>query len=171
MATGLETTDALMFSSKASQNGATQLVHLRRGKSVEIWKCTTWFIHSLGSLLILCKKIMHCILHLKQRVVRTHLNWGNLLTTPLILKLLVFDIIHWKLDLELQNVDYSRCSIQPGSWTIVCIFRVIQYQRMLGTLSQCEFSMGKTLLVYDMNLKEMENYEKDYKDIGKYHCF
>ncbi|XP_068058255.1 THO complex subunit 7 homolog [Anomalospiza imberbis] len=40
-----------------------------------------------------------------------------------------------------------------------------QYQRMLSTLSQCEFSMGKTLLVYDMNLREMENYEKIYKDI------
>uniref|UniRef100_A0A8C9FY86 THO complex 7 n=1 Tax=Pavo cristatus TaxID=9049 RepID=A0A8C9FY86_PAVCR len=36
---------------------------------------------------------------------------------------------------------------------------------MLSTLSQCEFSMGKTLLVYDMNLREMENYEKIYKDI------
>lgn len=35
------------------------------------------------------------------------------------------------------------------------------------TLSQCEFSMGKTLLVYDMNLREMENYEKIYKEIGK----
>nr|ADO27990.1 tho complex subunit 7-like protein [Ictalurus furcatus] len=40
-----------------------------------------------------------------------------------------------------------------------------QYQRMLGSLSQCEFSMGKTLLVYDMNLKEMENYETIYADI------
>ncbi|KAG7319229.1 hypothetical protein KOW79_017703 [Hemibagrus wyckioides] len=40
-----------------------------------------------------------------------------------------------------------------------------QYQRMLGTLSQCEFSMGKTLLVYNMNLMEMENYEKIYTDI------
>ncbi|XP_054977983.1 THO complex subunit 7 homolog [Sorex araneus] len=40
-----------------------------------------------------------------------------------------------------------------------------QYQRMLSTLSQCEFSMGKTLLVYDMNLREMENYEKIYKEI------
>lgn len=28
--------------------------------------------------------------------------------------------------------------------------------------------MGKTLLVYDMNLREMENYEKIYKDIGNY---
>ncbi|CAH2312989.1 THO complex subunit 7 [Pelobates cultripes] len=40
-----------------------------------------------------------------------------------------------------------------------------QYQRMLSTLSQCEFSMGKTLLVHDMNLREMENYEKIYNDI------
>ncbi|NXY20657.1 THOC7 protein, partial [Atrichornis clamosus] len=44
----------------------------------------------------------------------------------------------------------------------------LQYQRMLSTLSQCEFSMGKTLLVYDMNLREMENYEKIYKDIVQY---
>lgn len=27
--------------------------------------------------------------------------------------------------------------------------------------------MGKTLLVYNMNLKEMENYEEIYADIGK----
>ncbi|XP_043933926.1 THO complex subunit 7 homolog isoform X3 [Protopterus annectens] len=39
-----------------------------------------------------------------------------------------------------------------------------QYERMLGILAQCEFSMGKTLLVYDMNLREMENYEKIYKE-------
>ncbi|XP_053325333.1 THO complex subunit 7 homolog [Spea bombifrons] len=42
-----------------------------------------------------------------------------------------------------------------------------QYQRMLSTLSQCEFSMGKTLLVHDMNLREMDNYEKIYTDIEK----
>ncbi|XP_048879680.1 THO complex subunit 7 homolog isoform X3 [Brienomyrus brachyistius] len=36
---------------------------------------------------------------------------------------------------------------------------------MLGTLAQCEFSMGKTVLVYNMNLREMENYEKIYADI------
>ncbi|XP_075039466.1 THO complex subunit 7 isoform X1 [Mixophyes fleayi] len=41
-----------------------------------------------------------------------------------------------------------------------------QYQRMLSTLSQCSFSMGKTLLVHDMNLREMENYEKIYNDIA-----
>ncbi|NXR52113.1 THOC7 protein, partial [Hippolais icterina] len=46
-----------------------------------------------------------------------------------------------------------------------------QYQRMLSTLSQCEFSMGKTLLVYDMNLREMENYEKIYKDIAFFFFF
>ncbi|KAG7999385.1 THO complex subunit 7-like protein, partial [Nibea albiflora] len=40
-----------------------------------------------------------------------------------------------------------------------------QYQRMLGTLAQCEFSMGKTLMVYDMNLREMENYETIYTNI------
>lgn len=34
-------------------------------------------------------------------------------------------------------------------------------------MAQCEFSMGKTLLVYDMNLREMENYEKIYTDIGE----
>uniref|UniRef100_A0A670K0Q0 THO complex subunit 7 homolog n=1 Tax=Podarcis muralis TaxID=64176 RepID=A0A670K0Q0_PODMU len=39
-----------------------------------------------------------------------------------------------------------------------------QYQCMLSTLSQCEFSMGKTLLVYEMNLRNMENYEKIYND-------
>ncbi|XP_008318588.1 THO complex subunit 7 homolog [Cynoglossus semilaevis] len=38
-------------------------------------------------------------------------------------------------------------------------------QKMLSTLAQCEFSMGKTLMVYDMNLREMENYEKIYKNI------
>ncbi|XP_056590466.1 THO complex subunit 7 homolog [Triplophysa dalaica] len=42
-----------------------------------------------------------------------------------------------------------------------------QYQRMLGSLAQCEFSMGKTLLVYNMNLKEMDNYEAIYGDIEK----
>lgn len=42
---------------------------------------------------------------------------------------------------------------------------------MLGTLAQCEFSMGKTLMVYDMNLREMENYEKIYTNIGKIGIF
>ncbi|XP_063070999.1 THO complex subunit 7 homolog isoform X1 [Engraulis encrasicolus] len=41
----------------------------------------------------------------------------------------------------------------------------LQYQRMIGTLTQCDFSMAKTLQVYDMNLKEMGNYEQIYRDI------
>ncbi|XP_069493740.1 THO complex subunit 7 homolog [Ambystoma mexicanum] len=40
-----------------------------------------------------------------------------------------------------------------------------QYQLMLSMLSQCEFSMGKALLVYDMNLREMTNYKQMYTDI------
>uniref|UniRef100_A0AAQ4PIW4 THO complex 7 n=1 Tax=Gasterosteus aculeatus aculeatus TaxID=481459 RepID=A0AAQ4PIW4_GASAC len=47
----------------------------------------------------------------------------------------------------------------------VTVFRFTQYQRMMGILAQCEFSMGKTLMVYDMNLREMENYEKIYTNI------
>ncbi|XP_062959498.1 THO complex subunit 7 homolog isoform X2 [Cynocephalus volans] len=50
---------------------------------------------------------------------------------------------------------------------LVRSFITCQYQRMLGTLSQCEFSMDKTLLVYDMNLREMENYENIYKEIER----
>ncbi|XP_077983819.1 THO complex subunit 7 homolog [Glandiceps talaboti] len=41
------------------------------------------------------------------------------------------------------------------------------YKRMLSTLAQCEFSMAKTQMVYDMNLKEMTKYEQIYKDIEK----
>ncbi|XP_032809917.1 THO complex subunit 7 [Petromyzon marinus] len=40
-----------------------------------------------------------------------------------------------------------------------------QYQRMVGALAQCEFSMGKTVLVHNMNLREMNNYGKIYKHI------
>lgn len=47
--------------------------------------------------------------------------------------------------------------------------RFTQYQRMLSNLAQCEFSMGKTLMVYDMNLREMENYETIYNNIGRAH--
>uniref|UniRef100_A0A8B9RWA1 THO complex 7 n=4 Tax=Neoaves TaxID=3078114 RepID=A0A8B9RWA1_9AVES len=69
----------------------------------------------------------------------------------------------------LWEADLTRCCRRPaGSGTRRHggrDRRYSQYQRMLSTLSQCEFSMGKTLLVYDMNLREMENYEKIYKDI------
>lgn len=64
----------------------------------------------------------------------------------------------------IQNLRFGA-----GPWVInhfLILFRFTQYQRMLGTLSQCEFSMGKTLMVYDMNLREMENYEKIYTNIG-----
>lgn len=47
------------------------------------------------------------------------------------------------------------------------MYSFTQYQRMLSTLAQCEFSLGKTLMVYDMNLREMENYEKIYTNIGR----
>ncbi|XP_057394621.1 THO complex subunit 7 homolog [Balaenoptera acutorostrata] len=40
-----------------------------------------------------------------------------------------------------------------------------QYQHMLITLYQCELSMGKASMMYDMNLREVENYEKTYKEI------
>ena len=35
------------------------------------------------------------------------------------------------------------------------------------SLSQCEFSIGKTLQVYEMNQREMKNYKKLYEEIGK----
>ena len=38
---------------------------------------------------------------------------------------------------------------------------------MLITLSQCDFNMGKTLQVYEMNEHEKKNYKKLYEDIGK----
>lgn len=52
-------------------------------------------------------------------------------------------------------------------YILLLLFRFTQYQRMLSTLAQCEFSLGKTLMVYDMNLREMENYEKIYTNIGR----
>ncbi|CAI8016055.1 THO complex subunit 7 homolog [Geodia barretti] len=41
------------------------------------------------------------------------------------------------------------------------------YQKMLFTLSQCEFSFTKTQLVMDMNRREMERYEEVYSEIGQ----
>ncbi|XP_040859723.1 THO complex subunit 7 homolog [Ochotona curzoniae] len=40
-----------------------------------------------------------------------------------------------------------------------------QYQRLLGTLAQCEFSMGKALLVHGMNRRERDNYDRIYREI------
>ncbi|KAJ7415435.1 THO complex subunit 7 like protein [Pitangus sulphuratus] len=70
---------------------------------------------------------------------------------------------------DLYNTSITRFSTAQASKSVDKSLKIntcySQYQRMLSTLSQCEFSMGKTLLVYDMNLREMENYEKIYKDI------
>lgn len=41
----------------------------------------------------------------------------------------------------------------------------VPYQQMLATVSQCEFAMGKALLVYNMNLRETLSYEQMYADM------
>ena len=41
------------------------------------------------------------------------------------------------------------------------------YQKMLVQLAQCEFAIGKTQTVFEMNELETENYEKIYREIGK----
>lgn len=69
---------------------------------------------------------------------------------------------------QLNNSVRTLFSLRFLFLLFLSLVRYSQYQRMLSTLSQCEFSMGKTLLVYDMNLREMENYEKIYKEIGKH---
>ena len=38
---------------------------------------------------------------------------------------------------------------------------------MLVQLAQCEFAIGKTQTVYEMNELETQNYEKIYQEIGK----
>jgi hypothetical protein len=38
---------------------------------------------------------------------------------------------------------------------------------MLILLSQCDFNIGKTSQVYEMNQREMTNYKKLYEEIGK----
>jgi len=38
---------------------------------------------------------------------------------------------------------------------------------MLVQLAQCEFAIGKTQTVFEMNELETENYEKIYREIGK----
>lgn len=66
-------------------------------------------------------------------------------------------------------LDSVCISMQPKYLCRFLTDRSLQYQRMIGTLTQCDFSMAKTLQVYDMNLKEMGNYEQIYRDIGKIH--
>ena len=38
---------------------------------------------------------------------------------------------------------------------------------MLSILAQVEFAMEKTQLIYDMNTKELTNYEELYTEIGR----
>ena len=38
---------------------------------------------------------------------------------------------------------------------------------MLEKFAQCEFAIGKTQIVFEMNELETENYEKIYREIGK----
>lgn len=40
------------------------------------------------------------------------------------------------------------------------------YQKMLAILAQCETTMAKSVEVYNMNLKEQENYESLNERIG-----
>ncbi|KXJ09296.1 THO complex subunit 7-like [Exaiptasia diaphana] len=40
------------------------------------------------------------------------------------------------------------------------------YQKMLAQLAQCEFAMGKTQTVYEVNERDTANYEKIYKEVG-----
>lgn len=39
---------------------------------------------------------------------------------------------------------------------------------MLVQLAQCEFAIGKTQTVFEMNELETDNYEKIYNEIGEY---
>nr|XP_019928527.2 THO complex subunit 7 homolog [Crassostrea gigas] len=39
------------------------------------------------------------------------------------------------------------------------------YERMMASLTQCEYTMEKSLLVYNMNTKEQENYNRLSQDI------
>jgi THO complex subunit 7 len=43
--------------------------------------------------------------------------------------------------------------------------RYAQYQRLLVTLSQCEFALGKTEMVCEMNQRETARYEQMHSDI------
>ncbi|XP_062514806.1 THO complex subunit 7 homolog [Corticium candelabrum] len=45
--------------------------------------------------------------------------------------------------------------------------RHAQYQRLLVTLSQCEFAMGKTEMVCEMNQRETHRYEQMHSDIER----
>lgn len=48
--------------------------------------------------------------------------------------------------------------------------RNILYNKMLILLSQCDFNIGKTLQMHEMNQREMKNYRKLYEEIGMMHA-
>ena len=48
-----------------------------------------------------------------------------------------------------------------------CGFSDATLQKMLAVLAQCETTMKKSVEVYNMNLKEQENYERLNERIGK----
>lgn len=52
-------------------------------------------------------------------------------------------------------------------FSLVQFFSDATYQKMLMQLAQCEFAIGKTQTVFEMNELETENYEKIYREIGK----
>ena len=52
-------------------------------------------------------------------------------------------------------------------FSLIQFFSNATYQKMLVQLAQCEFAIGKTQTVFEMNELETENYEKIYREIGK----
>jgi len=48
-----------------------------------------------------------------------------------------------------------------------CVASNATYQKMLAILAQCETTMKKSVEVYNMNVKEQENYESLNERIGK----
>jgi len=53
----------------------------------------------------------------------------------------------------------------------VVFFSDATFQKMLAVLAQCETTMMKSVEVYNMNVKEQENYERLNERIGKYLIF
>ena len=53
-------------------------------------------------------------------------------------------------------------------FSFVTFFSDATYQKMLVQLAQCEFAIGKSQTVFEMNELETQNYEKIYSEIGKY---
>ena len=63
---------------------------------------------------------------------------------------------------------FSKCCLKCPICIIIYFFSDATYQKMLVQLAQCEFAIGKTQIVSEMNELETENYEKIYREIGKY---